>query len=341
MSEKPPEASESASEAAPVTTDTASGVWLHRYAVLVCASTFFLIFAGGLVTSTDSGLAVPDWPLSFGQVFPEMEGGVFYEHGHRMVAAAVGLLTIGLYLWSLLGRERGTVRLLSGIALGAVVLQGLLGGLTVLMKLPPAVSVSHACLAQAFLCMTVALAAMTGRTWAARPRALREEAAVPLRALAIGTCTAVYAQLILGAVMRHLKAGLAIPTFPLAFGKIWPPLPNAAVRIHFAHRLWAVVVVALVAWLVARIVRAHRDEALLLRPALILATLTAAQVILGAFTVWTAKAVMPTTFHVLTGAMVLGASFLIAMRSHRLSPRRLARRTQAGERQALPGRAPA
>lgn len=297
---------------------TGAGPGLHRYAVFVCAATFFLVFAGGLVTSTGSGLAVPDWPLSFGKVFPKMEGGVFFEHGHRMVAATVGLLTIGLYLWSLMGRARGAVRLVSALALGAVILQGLLGGLTVLMKLPPAVSVSHACLAQAFLCLIVALAAMTGRTWRELGPARADRAAVPLRWIAAGTTAAVFGQLILGAVMRHTNSGLAIPDFPLSFGRIVPPLTTASIRINFAHRAWAVVVVLLVSWLVTRILRRHAGEEHLVRPALLLAGLIVAQVTLGALTVWSAKAVVPTTFHVLGGAMVLGTSFLIAMRSHRI-----------------------
>jgi cytochrome c oxidase assembly protein subunit 15 len=308
---------------------SAPRAWLHRYAVLVCAATFFLIFAGGMVTSTESGLAVPDWPLSFGQLFPEMKGGVFYEHGHRMVAASVGLLTIGLYVWAWLARAPGSVRLLSGVALGAVVLQGLLGGLTVLMKLPPAVSISHACLAQAFLCMTVALALMTGSGWRDLRASREERAAVPLRWLSSATAAAIYGQLILGAVMRHTKAGLAIPDFPLAFGQILPPLSTPAIQIHFAHRVWALIVAILGAWLVRRILRSHRGEPLLVCPAILLAALIAAQIFLGALTVWTGKAVLPTTFHVLGGAMVLGAAFLIAMRAHALFAPRGGRRAES------------
>jgi cytochrome c oxidase assembly protein subunit 15 len=298
-----------------------SGAWLHRYAVLVSAATFFLIFAGGLVTSTDSGLAVPDWPLSFGKLFPKMEGGVFYEHGHRMVAAGVGLLAIGLYLWSWLAGERSAVKVLAGVALGAVVLQGLLGGLTVLMKLPPAVSVSHACLAQAFLCMTVALATLTGSSWResrGRARGGTERSAIPLRWISLASVAAVYGQLILGAVMRHTKAGLAIPDFPLAFGQVLPPLSTPEIQIHFAHRVWALVVTLVAAWLVGRIWKAHREEPLLVRPAFLLAVLVIGQITLGAFTVWSGRAVMPTTFHVLVGAVVLATTFLITMRAHGL-----------------------
>ena len=297
----------------------------HRYAAFVSAATFILVFAGGLVTSTGSGLAVPDWPLSFGMLFPPMVGGVLFEHGHRLIAASVGLLVVGLYIWSFfLGgdADRRRVNGLAGLALAAVVLQGLLGGLTVLMKLPPAVSVAHACLAQAFLCLTVAVATMTGRGWE-RAGVIRESGpGVPLRVLALATTAAVFMQLILGATMRHLKTGLAIPDFPLAFGRIVPPLETFPVQIHFAHRVGACVVSALALWTVSRILRVHRDEPLLRRPAVLLLTLLSAQITLGALTIWTEKAVVPTTAHVLGGAAVLAAGFLIILRASRLIERR-------------------
>ena len=126
--------------------------WLHRFATLVAVCTLLLIFIGGLVTSTGSGLAVPDWPLSYGQVFPEMVGGVAYEHGHRMAAATVGLLTVVLALWLWNREPRKWVQRLGVGALITVVCQGILGGITVLFLLPTAVSVSHAALAQIFLC---------------------------------------------------------------------------------------------------------------------------------------------------------------------------------------------
>ncbi len=122
----------------------------HRYAVLVAAATLLLIFAGGLVTSTGSGLAVPDWPLSFGQLFPPMEGGVLFEHGHRMVAAFVGLLTVVLAVWAWILGVRPAIRWLATAAVFLVVIQGVLGGITVLYRLPLWVSVAHACLAQTF-----------------------------------------------------------------------------------------------------------------------------------------------------------------------------------------------
>src|SRR5215475_8768620 len=114
--------------------DRATG--LHRFAVMTAGATLMLLFLGGLVTSTDSGLAVPDWPLSFGQVFPPMVGGVLFEHGHRLAAAAVGCLTVVLAVWTVVGEARAGVRALALLALLAVVLQGILGGVTVLYKLP-------------------------------------------------------------------------------------------------------------------------------------------------------------------------------------------------------------
>src|SRR5438477_297 len=142
---------------------------IHRLAAATAAATFVLLFVGGLVTSTGSGLAVPDWPLSFGRVFPPMVGGVLFEHGHRLVAAAVGCLTLLLALWIAIAEPRPMVRAAGLLALFAVVLQGVLGGVTVLYKLPLAVSVTHACLAQAFFCLTVALTIVTGRRWASPP----------------------------------------------------------------------------------------------------------------------------------------------------------------------------
>ena len=135
-------------------------LWLHRYAKLVAASTVLLIAAGGMVTSTGSGLSVPDWPNSYGYFmfsFPldKMVGGICYEHGHRMIASTVGFLTIILAAWTWRVEPRRWVRWLGVAALGAVILQGLLGGLTVLFFLPAPISIGHAGLAQLFFCITL------------------------------------------------------------------------------------------------------------------------------------------------------------------------------------------
>src|ERR1700741_1574160 len=131
---------------------------LHRFTVLFACATFVLIIAGALVTSHDSGLATSDWPLSNGQVFPKMVGNLFWEHGHRMVATTVGLLTIALVVYLFLKEKRSSVRRLGLVALLGVIAQGLLGGLTVKLNLPLVVSAAHATLAQLFFCTTVSLA---------------------------------------------------------------------------------------------------------------------------------------------------------------------------------------
>src|SRR5207253_1023048 len=145
---------------------------LHKYSRLVVGCTVLLILAGSFVTSTDSGLSVPDWPTTYGQnmfTFPlsKMVGGIFYEHGHRLIASAVGVLTIGLAVWLWLADSRRWMRWLGVAALGAIVAQGVLGGLTVLFFLPPAVSTAHAGLAEVFFCLTVAIALFTSRGWTA------------------------------------------------------------------------------------------------------------------------------------------------------------------------------
>src|SRR5882762_680215 len=138
---------------------------VHRFALLVACATFFLIIAGALVTSHDAGLATNDWPLSNGQLFPKMVGNLFWEHGHRMVATIVGLLTIGLVVFLFLKEKRRWVRRLGLVALLAVIAQGLLGGLTVKLSLPLAVSAAHATLAQLFFCTLVSLTVFTSKGW--------------------------------------------------------------------------------------------------------------------------------------------------------------------------------
>ena len=149
---------------------------LNRFAFLVACATFFLIIAGALVTSNDAGLATEDWPLSNGHFFPEMVGNLFWEHGHRMVATTVGMLTIVLTIYILTKEKRQWVRKLGVFALIGVIAQGLLGGLTVKLMLPLAVSTAHATLAQLFFCTTVSLAVFTSRSWMeARPLRKRRE----------------------------------------------------------------------------------------------------------------------------------------------------------------------
>jgi cytochrome c oxidase assembly protein subunit 15 len=287
----------------------------HRFAVLTAAATFVLIFVGGLVTSTGSSLSVPDWPLSYGQFFPPMVGGVFYEHGHRMVAGTVAALTAALALWTWREEPRRSVRWLGVAALVTILLQAALGGVTVLLRLPTAVSVSHAALAQAFFCLVVALALITGPDWLSSRAERRGDPWV--RRLSIATTIAVYGQLLLGAVMRHTGSGLAIPDFPLSYGKAVPEITSFAVAIHFAHRVGAVIVSGLALATAARVFAAHRDDPRWVRPILWLLVLVAIQVSLGASIIWSRKAVLPTTAHVAVGAAILAVSLVLTLRSRR------------------------
>jgi len=289
--------------------------WRHRFALLTAGSTLVLIFVGGLVTSTGSSLSVPDWPLSYGQFFPPMVGGVIYEHGHRMVGGAVALATAALAIWTWREEPRAWVRRLAVAALAAVLLQALLGGVTVLLRLPTAVSVSHAALAQAFFCLVSALALVTGPDWLSRPPP--EDGDRELSSLAAITTAAIYLQLLLGAVMRHTGSGLAIPDFPLAFGALVPPITSFGIGIHFAHRVGALIVGGLVLATAARVFVAHRDDRRRLRGAALMIALLALQIALGAAIIWTRKAVTPTTAHVAIGAALLVTSLVLALRSRR------------------------
>jgi cytochrome c oxidase assembly protein subunit 15 len=244
-------------------------------------------------------------------------GGIFFEHSHRLMASFVGFLTVILALWTWLGEKRTWVKWLSAAALGAVILQGVLGGITVLFLLPAPVSTLHACLAQTFFCLVIALAVVTSSKWKRGLPLIQSHAErVPVPVLCAMTTTAVYFQLIMGALMRHTNAGLAIPDFPLAFGRIIPPFSSDKVIIHFAHRLGALVIATMVVWTFVRIARSYSDHSLLFRPALLMLALIGVQLTLGALTVWTAKAVLPATAHVLTGALILGTSFLLTLRAY-------------------------
>ena len=292
--------------------------WRHRFAVATVAATLALIFIGGLVTSTGSGLSVPDWPLSYGMLMPPMVGGVFDEHGHRMAATAVGFLTLVLAIWTARAEPRRGVRRLAWAALAAVITQGVLGGLTVLYLLPTPVSVAHACLAQLFFCTLIALATVTSREWLAAGTPTDDVSAV--RPAAMAAAAGVFVQLLLGAVMRHIGAGLAIPDFPTSFGRWVPPLDQLPVAVHFAHRIGAVVVTVLVVRLALAAWRAADRR--FRRPAALVVVLVLVQVGFGAATVLTGKAVTPTTIHVAVGAAVLGSCFWLALRSTRVLRRR-------------------
>jgi cytochrome c oxidase assembly protein subunit 15 len=316
-----------------------SSVWLRRYAKGVCAATFFLVFAGSMVTSTGSGLAVPDWPLSYGMLFPPMVGGVFYEHGHRLVAATVGLMTVILAGWLHFSEPRRWLRGLGYLALATVILQGVLGGITVLFFLPTPISVSHALLAQGFLVITVLIAYSLSRERAARERRDRPAAPAAQRWAWI-LAGAIYLQLLLGALMRHTGSGLAIHDFPRMAGYWAPPFDDAMlwaindwrffhnlppvgmnqVILHFAHRVGAVVVAVVAIGLsVAALFRLPRSRPVIYA-VLAVDGLLLVQIGLGALTVWSRRAPLIASLHVVTGAAILGLCVVALLRARPVPP---------------------
>jgi cytochrome c oxidase assembly protein subunit 15 len=296
---------------------------LHLYALAVAASTAVLIFAGGLVTSTGSGLSVPDWPNSYGWfmfTFPleNMVGGIFYEHSHRLIASTVGflMLVMAVVLWRV--ETRTWVRRLGYIALAAVITQGVLGGITVLWYLPDPISIAHASLAQIVFCLTTTIALATAPGWR---RSYTTSGGVPddttLRRVAVATTALVYLQIVVGATMRHTDAGLAIPDFPWAFGRLVPPHWSPLIAIHFAHRVGALAVTMMVLATAGHVLYHHRRRRALARPAVVLMGLVVLQITLGALTVLSRKHYIINSLHVVTGGLVLVTSLVLTLRAHR------------------------
>ncbi len=293
---------------------------LHRLALVCASATFVLIFVGGLVTSTGSALAVPDWPLAFGKLIPAWQGGIRFEFGHRAVAGTVVMLTLALAVFAARMEPRRWVRRCAYAAFAIIIVQAVLGGITVLFELPLAVAVAHAATAQALFCLMVAIAVFTNPRWERMPHVdERVRARLPLAMLAAITTAAIYVQILIGALMRHLGAGLVIPDFPLSFGEAVPPFWNIYIAVNFAHRVGALIVSALIIWTVARVLREHRDVAALRRPALGLLLLLAAQLSLGAITIWSGRQVIPTTSHVAIGAAVLATSLALTLKAWRIA----------------------
>jgi heme a synthase len=294
---------------------------LHRFSKFVVACTVVLILAGSLVTSHDAGLSVPDWPTSYGWnmfTFPPSMwvANIFYEHGHRLIASSVGMLTIALAVWLWMSEPRRWLRWLGVAALGTIVAQGILGGLTVLFLLPPAISTAHAALAEIFFCTTVAIALFTSPKWIAPTDAVDD---ARLRRFATTTTVLIFCQILVGAAMRHTDAGLAIPDFPLMFGHIVPDHWNRKIAVHFTHRLGAMAVAAAVLLTSTYIWRRHTDRAQLAQPALVIVLLTILQITLGALTVITRRDPWINSVHVVVGALVLTTSLVITLRSWRVA----------------------
>jgi cytochrome c oxidase assembly protein subunit 15 len=295
---------------------------LFLYALLVAVSTAVLIFAGGMVTSTGSGLSVPDWPNTYGWfmwTFPleKMVGGIFYEHTHRLIASTVGFLIVVLAAWMWRAEPRAWVRRLGYIALAAVVTQGILGGVTVLWYLPDSISIAHASLAEIVFCLTATIALVQSPGWKrAYGRAADDRIQ---RRVAVTTTAFIYLQIVIGATMRHTGAGLAIPDFPLAFGHLLPPHWDPKIAIHFAHRVGALIVTCLILATSGHVLYHHRPRRELVWPSAILLCLVPLQITLGALTVLSGKQEVINSLHVVTGASILVTSLILTLRACRVT----------------------
>jgi cytochrome c oxidase assembly protein subunit 15 len=285
----------------------------------------FLIFAGAMVTSTGSGLAVPDWPLSYGMVMPPMIGGIFYEHGHRMIAATVGLLTVIQAIWLQLREPGRFARTLGWCSVCAVIAQGVLGGVTVLLLLPHSVSIAHAALAEIFFCLNTSIAFFTSTLFRSSRTLEKGDAPIGLTSLLV---VVTFVQILIGALMRHLGAGLAIPDFPTSFGHIVPSFTSLAIAVNYVHRIGALCVAALVIYTAIRLRRF--DAAHPLRQlANLLVALVAIQIILGGYVVWSGKQPVITSVHVMTGAATLAMSLVTALTARTVGWRTRRQRTGA------------
>jgi cytochrome c oxidase assembly protein subunit 15 len=264
-------------------------VWLRRYSVLVACCTLLLVIAGGLVTSNDAALSVPDWPLAWGRLIPPLEGGIVYEFGHRAAALTVAILSIVLAFWLKASEPRAWVRRLGWIAVGTVLVQAALGGVLVRYLTPKPASIAHACLGQLYFGLMVAIC--VGQRIATQARM----AVLPLIA-AIG----LFAQTILGAAVRHNAAGL---------------LP---------HILGAGVATILVMWASLQVLMTNTEDPSLRRPAMALLALTFSQIFLGMGAylsrMMTADAPQPmpamvwlTVAHVAVGSLAFGAAVSMAL----------------------------
>ncbi|HEU6447009.1 MAG TPA: COX15/CtaA family protein [Verrucomicrobiae bacterium] len=316
--------------------------WLHRFAVLTAIATFLLLGAGGLVTSHEAGMSVPDWPNSYGYnmfAFPvsKWTGGIFYEHTHRLWASLVGFLTTVLAIWIFLKDSRKWMKWLGLAAFLLVVVQGVLGGLRVIW-VEADLGVVHGVVGQSFFVLMCSLALFTGGFW----RNISEQKFnVPrsVKLLAIFTVGLIFLQLILGATMRGQHAGLAIPDFPAAYGQIWPdtsadamahynaesknPVTITAFQIilQMVHRTVALAIFIFVAAVVILAWRKLGKSDSLTKLAMFWLALIFAQIGLGAWTILSNKAADIATTHVLVGALSLMTGALWCIIAFSRSPK--------------------
>jgi heme a synthase len=323
-------------------TDRRYNRWLARFAWFTAAATLLLICSGGMVTSKGVGLAVPDWPTTFGYnmfFFPVSKwvGGIFFEHTHRLIASLVGFLSIILAFWLAFSKVERWIKVLGWVSLGAVVLQGILGGLRVTL-LKDQIGIFHACLAQAFLGMLVVIALATSPVWRRLSRSAGAVLRQSLLILALAASALIYGQLALGATMRHQHRDLSIMDFPLAYGQIIPATDPAAIArinrardaqalsdvsagqiwLQLVHRFLAAIIGLTIAafWLFVR--REKMAIPFLRGLSNLWLGLVILQITLGAWTVLSNKAADIATAHVAVGAVTFATGIVISATLFRL-----------------------
>ena len=322
---------------------TTPNLWLFRFAALTALFTFLLLGAGGLVTSHEAGMSVPDWPNSYGYnmfLFPPSKwiGGIFYEHTHRLWATVVGFMTTVLMVWLYRSDERAWVKKLGVAAFLGVVIQGVLGGLRVTLRMDD-LGIFHGIVAQSFFVLTCALALFTSPFWfrlSQHPEKQGKLVAGGLRRHVAYVAGLIFLQLILGATMRHQHAGLSISDFPLAHGQLWPDTSPAAIArynadrvdpdqlnpitafqviLQMIHRIMALLIVLGVAAAAMLSLKRLGKGDYLTRLAFVWLGLILVQAGLGIMTVLSNKAADVATAHVLVGALVLAVGavwFMVA-----------------------------
>jgi heme a synthase len=289
--------------------NTANNPGVHKFAIFLAVCTFCLLIAGAMVTSNDAALSVPDWPLSYGTLTPPMVGGIRYEHTHRVIAATVGLLTIVLAFLLWRKDERRWVRNLGFAAIGVVIAQGVLGGLTVLLFLHYGIPVAHACLAQIFFGIIVSLAVFTSPWWTFERPQLDDRGSPSIHTLATLNAVVIFLQVVLGAGFRHRD----IP--------VWP------------HVAGAMVVLGMVTWTAVVLRKRFEQSREISKARILLHAIFGTQVLLGFGAWWsrvsTADAPQPmpvmvtlTVVHTVVGALLFALSVIVVLVCYRLVPRR-------------------
>jgi len=283
----------------------------YRAFAVTVVWTLGLLYLGSVVHATESSLACPDWPTCFGTMLPEMEGGVFWEHLHRLVAGGL-ILMFGLATWlAFQATERGSwIRTASVSGIALLLVQAVFGGLTVIYRLPDAISTSHLSMALAFLALATVLAAAASPRRETRPP-LSPRVRDLLRRWGLGAAVLVFLQSVVGGIVRHTDAGMACPDFPTCIGEWVPPMANPMVAVHFTHRVLGVVATLVVVALAWKLHRAGAPR-FVRRAALGAVLVVAVQFTLGVVSVFTILAVIPVSLHTLGAAGLLSLLTLLA-----------------------------